>query len=177
MAFSPRPFAALVDADVGDLSAAMIDTGADQACGPASRRRGAFLGQCEPSFPNGKASLVLFLKPSSPRARLEPPRVDPAGLFRRRFVGRSPRCLQHRSALGLLAATQNPTPALGRRVSRRTLSGDIADAEFAELAIEGGPADPKPPCDLGHAAAIMADGEADDALPISPERAQIAVDW
>ena len=36
------------------------------------------------------------------------------------------------------------------------------DAEFAELAVERRAADPEPPRDFGHAAAIMADGEADE---------------
>jgi hypothetical protein len=35
MALASRPFAALVDADVGDLAAVMIDAGADQARRPA----------------------------------------------------------------------------------------------------------------------------------------------
>ena len=55
------------------------------------------------------------------------------------------------------------------------LGGDVADAELAELAVEGRAADPQPPRDLGHAAAIMADGEADDVGLDLLERAQIAV--
>jgi hypothetical protein len=65
MAFAPRPVAALVDADVGNLAAVMIDAGADQACGPARRQRGAFLGQGEASFRDGRVSLVRFSKASS----------------------------------------------------------------------------------------------------------------
>ena len=57
----------------------------------------------------------------------------------------------------------------------RGSGGDIADAELAELAVEGRAADPEPARDLGHPAAIMADGEADDVGLDRFERAQIAV--
>ena len=41
-------------------------------------------------------------------------------------------------------------------------SGGGVDAEVAELAVKGRAADAEAPGDFGHAAAIMADGEADD---------------
>ena len=68
------------------------------------------------------------------------------------------------------------TPGMAARTARRrSLRGEVADAEFAELAIERRAPDPEPPRDLGHAAAIMADREADDVGLDLLERAQIAV--
>ena len=49
------------------------------------------------------------------------------------------------------------------------------DPEVAELAVERRAADAEPPSDFGHAAAIMADGEADDVRLDLLERAQMAV--
>ena len=57
----------------------------------------------------------------------------------------------------------------------RLSGGDVADAELAELAVESRAADAEPAGDFGHAAAIMADGEADDVGLDLLERAQIAV--
>src|SRR3954463_2233238 len=52
---------------------------------------------------------------------------------------------------------------------------DLADPELAELAVEGRAADPETARDLGHAAAIMADGEADHVGLDLLERAHVAV--
>ncbi len=49
------------------------------------------------------------------------------------------------------------------------------DAELGELAVERRAPDPEPPCDLGHLAAIMADGEADEVAFDLFERAEVAV--
>src|SRR6185369_11932068 len=58
-----------------------------------------------------------------------------------------------------------------KAVSRR----GVVDSQFAELAVQRRAPDPQPPRDLGHAAAIMADGEADDVGLDLIQRAQIAV--
>src|SRR5258705_8357930 len=60
---------------------------------------------------------------------------------------------------------------LGRKLP---LGGGV-DAEFAELAVEGRATNPEAPGDFCHAAAIMADGEADDIGLDLLERAQMAV--
>src|SRR4051794_41906758 len=52
---------------------------------------------------------------------------------------------------------------------------DLADAELAELTVEGGAADAETAGDFGHAAAIMADGEADDVGLDILEAAHVAV--
>src|SRR5438270_2590438 len=64
-----------------------------------------------------------------------------------------------------------------RRVAPAALfaSGDLADAELAELAEEGRAADAEAAGDLRHAAAIMADGEADDVGLDFLEAAHVAV--
>jgi hypothetical protein len=54
-------------------------------------------------------------------------------------------------------------------------SGGVADAEFGELSVEGGSADPEATGNFGHAAAIMADGKPDDVGFDGIERAHIAV--
>jgi hypothetical protein len=54
-------------------------------------------------------------------------------------------------------------------------SGGVVDAQLAQLAIERRAPDPQPPRDLGHAAAIMADRQADDIGLDILQRAQIAV--
>src|SRR4051794_16380980 len=72
------------------------------------------------------------------------------------------------------AATPHEIPACGRaavyperrrrrrrRAGRREGLRHLADAELAELAVEGGAADAEAAGYFGHAAAIMADGEAD----------------
>ena len=56
----------------------------------------------------------------------------------------------------------------------RRLGGGV-DPEVAELAVERRAADPEAARDFGHAAAVMADGEADDVGLDLLERAQMAV--
>ena len=56
----------------------------------------------------------------------------------------------------------------------RALGGGV-DPEVAELAVERRAADPEAARDFGHAAAIMADGEADDVGLDLLERPQMAV--
>ena len=56
----------------------------------------------------------------------------------------------------------------------RALGGGV-DPEVAELAVERRAADPEAARDFGHAAAIMADGEADDVGLDLFERPQMAV--
>src|SRR5690606_12622750 len=55
------------------------------------------------------------------------------------------------------------------------LSGGVVDAEIAELAVKRRPADPEPPRNLGHAPAIVPDGEADHICLDLFQRTQIAV--
>src|SRR5919202_2112298 len=71
--------------------------------------------------------------------------------------------------------------ALTSSTSRRrqscsgTASGDLADAQLAQFAVEGGAADAEAAGDFGHAPAIMADGEADDVGLDLLEAAHVAV--
>src|SRR5437764_7217527 len=68
--------------------------------------------------------------------------------------------------------------AMGRKRTRDDYirrSGGGIDPELAGLAVKRGPPDPQPPCDFGHAPAIMADGEADDVGFDVLERTQMAV--
>src|SRR3954467_14278152 len=68
------------------------------------------------------------------------------------------------------AASPRPAGPTGR-----SGSCDLADAQLAELSVEGRAPDPQPPRDLRHPPAIMADGEADDVGFDRFQRAQIAV--
>src|SRR3990167_2996306 len=54
-------------------------------------------------------------------------------------------------------------------------SRHVVDPKARELAVERRATDAQPPCNLGHASAIMADGEADDVRLDILERAQIAI--
>ena len=54
-------------------------------------------------------------------------------------------------------------------------SGGGVDAELAQLAVERRAADAEAPRDFGHAAAVMADGEADDVGLDLFQRPQMAV--
>src|SRR5687767_9995586 len=64
-----------------------------------------------------------------------------------------------------------------RRASCATLgrSSSRINPQFAEFAVEGRAADAEAACDFGHAAAVMADGEADDVGLDVVEAAQMTV--
>src|SRR4051795_10274637 len=77
------------------------------------------------------------------------------------------------------AANRGLATTSSARRSRQSFSGiasgDFADAELAELAVEGGAADSETAGDLGHSAAIMADGEPDHVGLYLLEAAHVAV--